>query len=139
MSIILCIAGVAQLVRASPCHGEGHRFESGHPRRVIKINVISRIRLRLPIMDTLAKSEIFFFITSIAVVLFTIVGVVIAFYLIKISRNISEITERAKDQAGKISNDIDALRENIKEEGVQALKKFKFIANLFGSKKTKNK
>ena len=90
-------------------------------------------------MDTLAKSEIFFFITSIAVVLFTIVGVVIAFYLIKISRNISEITERAKDQAGKISNDIDALRENIKEEGVQALKKFKFIANLFGSKKTKNK
>lgn len=26
-------AGVAQLVRASPCHGEGHRFESGRPRK----------------------------------------------------------------------------------------------------------
>lgn len=90
-------------------------------------------------METLVKSDVFFFITSIAVVLFTIIGLVAAFYLIKISRNISEITERAKEQAGKISDDIDDLRVNIKKEGVQALKKIKFISNFFGGKKTKNK
>ncbi len=32
------IAAVAQLVRASPCHGEGHRFESGQPRSMSTID-----------------------------------------------------------------------------------------------------
>ena len=89
-------------------------------------------------MDTLAKSDIFFFITSIAVVLFTIVGVIVAIYVVKIARNISEISERANEQTKKISDDIDALRENIKEEGVKAIKQFKWFTNIFGGgKKTK--
>ncbi len=88
-------------------------------------------------MDAVAKSEIFFFITSIAVILFTIVGVIVAFYVIKIARNVSEITDRANEQTKKISQDVDALRENVKEEGWKVIKQFKLFKNLFGGKKTK--
>ena len=89
-------------------------------------------------MDSLAKSEIFFFITSIAVVLFTIVGVVIAVYLIKIARSVSAIAERTEQQVDKISNDIDTVREGVKKEGIKALKQFNFFKSLFGNSK-KNK
>ncbi len=89
-------------------------------------------------MDSLAKSEVFFFVTTIAVGLFTIVGVVIAVYLVKILRNINAVSELASAQASKISGDIDLVRETIKEEGWRAIKRLNFFAKWFGGKKSKN-
>lgn len=90
-------------------------------------------------MDSFIKADVFFFITSIAVTLFTIVGVVIAFYLIKIARSVSAIAERTEQQVDKISNDIDTVREGVKKEGIKALKQFAFFKSWFGGTKKNRK
>jgi len=83
------------------------------------------------------KSEIFFFITSIAVVILTmLLGVAIA-YLIRILRNVDDISTKAKDEAGLIKEDIAELRQNIKTEGAKVKHFTNFFNNLKGRKKSK--
>jgi len=83
------------------------------------------------------KSEIFFFITSIAVVIITILLGVLATYLIRILRNVDDISAKAKDEAGLIKEDIAELRENVKTEGAKVKHLVKFFNNLKGRKSKK--
>lgn len=88
-------------------------------------------------MDTVMKSEIFFFITSIAVVVLTIlVGVVIA-YLIRILRNVDDISEKAKEETALIKEDVAELRQNLREQGIKA-KSFVTFFNKLKGRKRKN-
>lgn len=59
--------------------------------------------------------DIFFVVTTVVVALFGILGGILAFYLIRVVRDISEITKTVKEQATGISRDIDAVRADIKE------------------------
>jgi len=86
-------------------------------------------------METIMKSEIFFFITSIAVVIITILLGVLITYLIRILRNVDDISAKAKDEAGLIKEDIAELRENIKTEGAKA----KHFVNFFNKFKGRGK
>ena len=88
-------------------------------------------------METIMKSEIFFFITSIAVVIITILLGVLATYLIRILRNVDDISAKAKDEAGLIKEDIAELRENVKTEGAKVKHLVKFFNNLKGRKSKK--
>lgn len=81
-------------------------------------------------MEPVLKSEIFFFISSVAVILFTVVFIIFGFYLIKIMRNFSHISDKLKKGVDNASASLEEVGENIKES-----KLFSFI---FGSQK-KNK
>lgn len=83
------------------------------------------------------KSDIFFFITSIAVVIATILLGIAAAYLIRILRNVEDISQKAKDEAGLIKEDISELRQNIKTEGAKIKHFTNFFNKLKGRKKTK--
>ncbi len=83
------------------------------------------------------KSEIFFFITSIAVVILTILLGILITYLIRILRNVDDISEKAKDEAGLIKEDIAELRQNVKTEGAKVKHFVNFFNNLKGRKKQK--
>lgn len=68
-------------------------------------------------MDELLQTNIFFYITSVAVVLLTIFWVIISFYVLKIVREIKQITKMVKEESAEIAEDLGDLRESIKQEG----------------------
>jgi uncharacterized protein YoxC len=78
-------------------------------------------------MGTILKSEIFFFISSISVVLITVIFVIVGFYLIKIMRNFSHISETLKRTVDGAASSLEEVGDNIKESTI-----FKFF---FGKKK----
>lgn len=80
-------------------------------------------------METFVKADIFFFVTTIAVVLLTIILSIIMFYLISILRYIRHISQIAKDQAEELSDDIDDLREEIKTKGASLASIFDFMGH----------
>ena len=82
-------------------------------------------------METILKSEIFFFISSISVVLITIIFIIIGFYLIKIMKNFSEISESIKNTVNGATTSLEEVGDSIKESAI-----FRF---LFGKKKSKVK
>ena len=68
-------------------------------------------------MDTVAKSDAFFFITTISVIIVTVIVVVAGAYLIRIISDIKYITKRAKKETDEIADDLKEAREHLKEKG----------------------
>jgi len=85
-------------------------------------------------METILKSEIFFFITSISVIIITIILTVAGFYLIKIMKNLSKISDELKNATDNVESNIEEIGERVKESRV-----FNFIFGKKKSKKTKAK
>lgn len=88
-------------------------------------------------METIMKSEIFFFITSIAVVILTILIGIVAAYLIRILRNVDDISAKAKEEAALIKEDVADLRQNIRDEGIKVKSFVSFFNKLKGRKNKK--
>ena len=80
-------------------------------------------------MNTLIQANIFFFITSIAVVIFLILGVVACIYLIGFLRNIKRASDLLTHKIELASEHADTLFEDIRESAI-----FSF---LFGKKRRK--
>jgi uncharacterized protein YoxC len=60
------------------------------------------------------KADIFFFITSIAVALMTILFLIVLVYAIKILKNFKEISDIARSTSEIIAADLEELREKMK-------------------------
>ncbi len=67
-------------------------------------------------MTEILKSDVFFFISSIAVIILTIILMIASFYLIKILRNFSDISiilkEAALDAEESFSEILQTVRRN---------------------------
>ena len=72
-------------------------------------------------MDTLLKADIFFFVTTIVVVLLAAIGMVAAIYIIKILRDARAITGIVRAEADRITEDIAAVRDRVRQEGMKGL------------------
>ena len=68
-------------------------------------------------MDTLIHADIFFFITSIAVVVFTVCLVMIMPPLMRILRNLDRLAQHIRKEEQAIVADIQELRETLRDEG----------------------
>ncbi len=88
-------------------------------------------------MSDFLKQDIFFFITTIAVGILTILIAILIIYIIKISKDVKYISHKAKNEADLISQDLSELRDNIKEKGSHLKHFISFFNNL--SKKKKDK
>lgn len=82
-------------------------------------------------MDTLIHADIFFFVTTIAVVVALVLFAIFMYYLIQISRNFRDISDIFKKGVKNSSNQLNVLFKNIKDNPL-----FNFI---FNSKKKKSK
>ena len=82
-------------------------------------------------MESILKSEIFFFISSISVVAITVVLIIFGFYLIKTMRNFSEISEILKKTVEGTTSSLSEVGNSIKESTF-----FKFF---FGKKRKSRK
>lgn len=85
-------------------------------------------------MSDFLKQDIFFFLTSILVVVITIVMLVVGYYVIKITKAINYISQKAKKESDLIAEDLSDLRDNVK-----AGMKFKHLASFFSSVYNRNK
>ena len=70
-------------------------------------------------MEEVLKSDVFFFITSTAVVVLSLVLLVALYYLIKILRDVKDISHTVKRESELILSDVDAVRRSIKKKSKQ--------------------
>lgn len=70
-------------------------------------------------MEAVLKSDVFFFITSASIIILSIVLLVALYYLIKILRDVKEISHTVKKESELIVKDVDAVRRSIKKKGKQ--------------------
>jgi uncharacterized protein YoxC len=82
-------------------------------------------------MDTLIHADIFFFISTIALVFISLALIIALMYLIKILRNVSEVSEKVKEESMEIIDDVKHLRHDIKHEGFRLGSLFSFFTTLF--------
>lgn len=80
-------------------------------------------------MEPILKSEIFFFISSISVILITVIFVIFGFYLIKIMRNFSHISKSLKNTVDESTASLLEVGDNIRDS--------RLFAFIFGKKKKK--
>jgi uncharacterized protein YoxC len=83
-------------------------------------------------MNALIHADIFFFITSIAVVLVTALLVTALIYLVRILRDAKSVTGKVKEETELISEDINTLRDKTKKTGIKLKNFLEFFSNLSG-------
>ncbi len=86
-------------------------------------------------MDTLIHADIFFFVTTIAVVVVTIALTVLIVYLVKVFRNVRRITDVVREETILLRRDIGDLRNEIRARGTRATGAFDWIERFFGGNK----
>jgi hypothetical protein len=84
--------------------------------------------------DTLMHANIFFFITTIAVILITLLLILALAYVVKIVRAFSSIAETLKRESEHVADDIAELRERVREEGEKVSGFWKFATGFFLNK-----
>jgi len=87
-------------------------------------------------MDSLIQANIFFFITSVAVILITALVVVLLIYLVLIIKDFRGVSHKIKQETELIAMDIDSARAHIREEGADVKSIFDYFkAMVPGSKR----
>jgi len=82
-------------------------------------------------MESILKADIFFFISSIATIIFIIVILIAGFYFIKILRNFQKISSILLKATENTKEELTEMAEHVRQSPV-----FTFI---FGKKKKKEK
>jgi hypothetical protein len=77
--------------------------------------------------ENLIHADIFFFITSIAVIVVGISLTIVLVYLIRILHNIDSLTKKVEHETGELLSDVRLLRHEIKSEGFKLKHLFSFI------------
>jgi len=67
-------------------------------------------------MQTLIHADIFFFVTTIAVVIVAVVLAVVLVYIAIILADIRELSRTIKKEGAEIIDDVHAFRDEVKEE-----------------------
>jgi len=70
-------------------------------------------------MDTVLQTNIFFYITSAAVILVTVFVILILYYVVGILRDVKDVSDKVKVGSDTIAEDLSELRKTIKKEGVR--------------------
>jgi hypothetical protein len=86
-------------------------------------------------MDTLIHADIFFFITSLAVIVLGVVLLVALVYVTAILRDVKHITAKVRAETDLITADIVDLRESLRKEGFALSKILGFVRGIFGRHK----
>lgn len=70
-------------------------------------------------MKEIAKSDLFFFVTTIAVVIVTIIIIVALIYIVRILRDAKRLSAKAREEGEALLGDISLAREKVKSEGIR--------------------
>jgi predicted Holliday junction resolvase-like endonuclease len=93
-------------------------------------------------MADIAKSDAFFLITSMSVVILTVIIAVLLIYIFLIVRNVKSVIEKVKEESDLLLDDIKELRVRLKaEDGAvrRASTLFAFLRGTFLGKRSRRK
>lgn len=79
-------------------------------------------------METFIKADIFFFLTSIAVIVATVLLVFVGYYLVQTLRNIRDVSEKLKNVATVAGEDFEHIHDQVAQT---------WLGSFFFSKKKK--
>ena len=82
-------------------------------------------------MQELAKSDIFFVVTTVAVITLLVVFFIAFVYVIRILRDMKYIARRAREEGERILDDVEEARRGIKKEGLGARRLFTAFKKIF--------
>lgn len=83
-------------------------------------------------MDLVLQTNIFFYITSAAVLVVTFFVCVVLYYVVRILRDIRAVTDRVRRGSESVANDLASLREGIREDGMRLRDFAMFFVRRFG-------
>lgn len=83
-------------------------------------------------MDDFAQMDIFFVVTTAAVVVTAIALGTVLFYVARVMRNVDRITKNVGEEAELVRGDIAELRKNIREEGMKWKHMTTFLSRVGG-------
>lgn len=83
--------------------------------------------------NSIIKADIFFTITTVAVVVGIVCLIVISIYIIRILRDFKILSKKAKDEGEQILDDIRIVREDAEKKGTQTRD---FFSTIFSSIKS---
>ena len=90
-------------------------------------------------MDTLIHADVFFFVTTIAVVMVGLTFTVALMYLIKILSDVKSITREVKEETVLFREDLHGLRSDARREGFKIARFAKFFGDILKRKRAKSK
>lgn len=90
-------------------------------------------------MSEVLHANIFFFISSVATVLFTVLLCVALYHIIKILKSIRTIVERVEEGSEVIAEDIEHIRSFVLEGSLMSQIIRFFMGGVSGAKKTRKR
>jgi len=78
-------------------------------------------------MVELIHADIFFFITTISIVVVSVGLLIVLFFVIRILNNISSVSKRFREEGEEIITDLHLLRTDLKKGGSQFKHFFRFL------------
>ena len=90
-------------------------------------------------MDTLVHADIFFFVTTIAVVVIAVAIIVVSFYLVDFLRRARDIAEDVKRETALVREDIHHARMRVKAGGLRLAHLMDFFSGFIKKSKKKSK
>jgi len=85
--------------------------------------------------NSLIQANIFFFLTSISVVLLTLLIIAVLMYMMLILRDFRGVSHKVKEEADLIAMDIDEARAHLKREGSDMKNTYDYFKHLILGKK----
>lgn len=86
-------------------------------------------------MDTLIHADIFFFVTTIAVIVVAMALAIALVYLVRILNDVKRIAEQVREETVLFREDIRDLRGQVRNEGFKLRGFLDLITGFFGKKK----
>jgi hypothetical protein len=90
-------------------------------------------------MNPIIQANIFFFITSVAVVLISLLVIVLLIYLVLVLKDFRGVSKKVKQETDLIAMDINDARTHIREKGAAMSSLFDFFKDLAGKPKSHTK
>ncbi|MDP2816639.1 MAG: hypothetical protein Q8O19_08180 [Rectinemataceae bacterium] len=90
-------------------------------------------------MDDFLKMDIFFGVTSVAVVVISVLLVMVLIRLLRILKTVDEVSEIVQEEAEEIRDDIREVRTQVKREAVKAGQLFGLFGGLVKPKARRKK
>ena len=91
----------------------------------------------LPRMEDFLKMDIFFVVTSVAVVVITVLLAMVLIRLLKILKTVDEVSEIVQEETEEIRDDIREVRAQVKIKAVEAGKLLGLVGGLAKPKRRK--
>lgn len=89
-------------------------------------------------METLIHADIFFFVTTIAVVLIASLFIVVIIYVVRILNDLHYVSGIVRKETDMLAGDIEDLREEVKRKGILG-GIYAIISGLFGGSGERSK